>query len=363
MGDGLVKFVFKSLAYTVLSIVFGALAIEYINLSITSHQLRNTIESSVYNACNAFNQESYRADDLSDLMSAEGGLYMSGDIYPDGDRYNYYYGDYKHVNSEYSQWLSSNIVNRSFKQSAGKTSVRAEYEDLELIAKGYESHKATLDNWRTYNMGANLIAQETTPMNLNTAYAGIVGDGNEAYETVEKLFKWNLTQMWSKCNSSMRHTQYIGEDGQLAGGSYVQSDGWRLYTRDAKIVSIDYYVFDLTTESGREDIAEIANINEEYYNRGSENGGNSKILAVRIGYDVPVSYVGITPWGKILSYAMTISNNGRTSGTGDVYGSDYGADITQNDETLYTPAISHVKSGDTNNIDDKAYYVWYYNIA
>lgn len=379
-----VKFVFKTLIYAVLIMVFGSLAVEYANLSITSHSVRNAIETSVYNACNSFNQESYRSTSLENLSSEDGQIYMSGNVYgaDESNFYQHFYsgisqnssGTYTgSINEEYYKYLTeTELVEKYDGSDSNSSRVIDIYSDLNDFYSAYEYIKNTgggdyssyddidtrTEEFSKIMFGLNMMENQYTPMNLNAIYLGMDGtDSGNAFRAVNNIFKWNVAQLWSNCSESMRH---------IDSRKYVQKDGWRIYTDEAVITEVKYYAYNVSNADALQKFSKISNISSSYYSVNANTGGsgNQYVMAARISYEVPAQYVGITPWARILNWAMRIGDQeyGSTDRDYTLNGSDSGIDITRGaNENEYNDVGSTViKTHESNGRD---YYVWYYNIT
>lgn len=379
MSSDLVKFVFKALLGTIVAIVLGAFTIEYINLAVTSYNVRDAIETSLLNACNSFNQESYRSTSLDDLMDSTGTKYMSGNVYGSTGSgvYDRFYGQIERIdlgdgqnafrgeaNKEYKSYLEDSILNRYDGKNSSSTSIANTYEDLRYLKKAYNFVDGNLgtsnimpgtSEYSEIMFGINMIESEYTPMNLNAVYLGM-SDRNKqgpAYKAVTNLFKWNIAQIWSNCSESMRFT---GENGE----KYVQKSGWRIYTDTATINEIQYNAFNVSNADSLERLSEVTNISNAYYKEQSNNSGNEYVMAARLDYEVEVEYLGITPIGKIISYINSIGDKdyGSTERDYTIGGGDTGIDITR-ENNGDTTSRTTIKTKE----DNRDYYVWYYNIT
>lgn len=380
MGNSTVKFVFRALIGTVIAMLVGVFVIEYINLSVTSYNVRDTIELSLYNACNSFNQESYRSTGLDNLQDNHGNLYMSGDVYNIGhdDFYGHFYGNINRTGSfdtgyrydgtakqEYKNYLSMNILHCYESGSETMSSVAAKYEDLEYVNEAYNyganrSAYATLEpgtqDFSELMFGLNMVSNKYTPMNLNAVYLGRKEDNGPAFQAVTNLFKWNLTQLWSNCSEQMRFSEN--------GRKYVQRSGWRVYTDTAQITGLDYYIYNVKNGEALAEMAKITNISQSYY-KGGTGRGNNYVMVARLSYDVEVEYVGITPMSRVFSYINNIGDRqfGGSNRDYTIGGGDTGLDITRDVGTYDDGSYLHIKTDNSPDGDDRKYYVYYYNIT
>jgi hypothetical protein len=382
-----VRFVFRVLIGTVIAIVLTMFTIEYINLSMTQYTVRSTIELSLYNACNSFNQESYRSSSLGELEDESGNQYQSGNVYGlrnNEDIYEHFYGKTQKQTfgqtaqytgspvGEYYNYLSKPIMNMYSTDENNSTAVTIgnSYTELGYIKTAYDyisGHGGALDagssEYSKLVNGLTAISAQYTPSNVNAIYLGLCdGNNGPAYTAVNNLFKWNLASMWSNCSNEMRHgASYVDRDGNVAGEKYAERSGWRIYTDTAKITAIDYYIYDISAAGGKNALKKVTNI--ENYGNESHSGANSDnkyVMAARVSYSVDAEYTGITPMAKILNYAASIGNtnidtsNGLNLGTGDT-----GLDITREGHAVNRIRTT-ISSDGANGVK---YYVWYYNIT
>lgn len=381
-----VRFVFMSLFGTVVAMALGVFAIEYVNLSITSYAVRNAIETSLYNACNSFNQESYRSTALSELQGV-GGTYQSGNVYglTNGeDVYEKFYGtasrtgynDYGtarwvgSTNDEYKTYLNSSIATL-YSGGEQTVSIGQSYEELGYIADAcdwldhpYEVELGT-PQYSSIMTGLREMNSEYTPMNTNGVYVGICDGGanRPAYNAVTNLFKWNLASIWSNCSADARYCASYDDDGNQIDGKYALRNGWRIYTDTAEITDIEYYIYDISSTDGKEELKRVTNI--EDYNIGrhaNSSRSNEYVMAARLKYDVEVEYVGITPMARVINYIMGIGDQERGTVHRDytIGGGESGIDITRDTGEAQGGFMTHIKSDGANGED---YYVWYYNIT
>ena len=144
-----------------------------------------------------------------------------------------------------------------------------------------------------------------TPLNMGVPYLD--------KEVLTKMFKWNVGELMSNCNS-----EAIKEDDN--GRKYVAYNGFRVYADRAEITNLEYKTFDLTHAIDREQFRQITNIdpdnlkfdfNPEYL--GTADDERQRVALVGINYSIPIAYEGITPIRKLFDYVWRTEVNGINS--------------------------------------------------
>ena len=310
-----VKSIFFTILGTITVMLVSFFLIELFNISITTMQLQNMAKTSAYQSCTLFTQETYRDDGnmggataMSNIFDTDGNMYISGDFYNGNtttrDIYDSIY----------------NVSNTDF--TSAMAPLRGYYTNIDLLMKGIEQNGnvpvVSLD-WSSTNadIQANVDANKAnlyynnmyTPANLGVPYLDP--------DTINRIFKWNLAQLYSNCNSANIKTDENGVQ-------FVGYKGFRCYVQDAQITGINYKVFDLTQNLSAT-AAELYNytglgVRGTPYASGSTGiavttttdllgravKDNAVITAVEIDYTVPIAYEGITP---IKSWMHWLYNN------------------------------------------------------
>lgn len=318
----MVKRVLKTLILTPVIIGIVILTIELVYLSVSSQQVKYDIKLSLNSACESFNQETYKKHtnkygatvdpvDFGDIYNNKGGTYLSGNVYglkgiDEDARYDYLFG-YGAAYDKYYQWLT----NSDTVANLGVPMCNL-YTDLGYLKAGLDYKKGSIgratygsNDYAYQTVGIGMVEDKFTPMNLGIPYIGTVDGGDRVYNAVNNIFRWNLTQMESRCNSTMIKT----DDKSGIDNQYVKRDGWRIYARQASISSIEYYTFDVTTSSGRSQLYDMVSLGESQY--VDSVGDNKYITIAKVGFRVPVGYEGITPLAKYYNYVMSKVNKGR----------------------------------------------------
>ena len=144
-----------------------------------------------------------------------------------------------------------------------------------------------------------------TPLNLGIPYLDET--------TLNKMFKWNLAQLFSNCNSeSIR----VDENNR----SYVAFKGFKIYADMATITNLEYKTYNLDSASERIEFNRITNIDPDNLgfeydtnlrkNIASSEDERKRVCVVGINYSVPITYEGITPIKKIFNFVWNSEVDG-----------------------------------------------------
>lgn len=300
-----IKGVFKTLIGTMLLIVFSSLFVEYINITATTTFMNGMMSRSVEKSCDYFAQETYKNDgadgDVPTITDSKGTPFCSGAFYTAGkeETYRSLYG----TDSAFTDWYNSDY--RQMKLQAG-VGDKPMWLNLEILAKGLNMNSGALTSGDTA-LGKSYVENMMSPLNLGIPYLD--------KETVTKIAQWNLTYNLSE---GFKERLHMNENDDASGNGvalrpYVVYHGFRVFTKDLKIDSINYEVYDIRTEAGRknfedktnmlaaqlyggenkDDIANIANLDERAY-----------IGVATINYTVPMQYVGVTPMRSIINFVQ-----------------------------------------------------------
>lgn len=348
-----VKTIFKTLLGTAIAIVTSFMLIELFNVCIISYQIQSLSKISAHQACTLFTQETYKtatgagATNMQDILGPDGTVYISGQFYNSTDSKQIWEELYKN-SSEF----------KTFCEMSGHKDL---FTNLGLLYKGIQSsgHLAvpTVD-WSSTNaqIQANINATRANSYYKNMYTAANLGLPYISTKTVEKMFKWNLAQMYSNCNHDNIQTDENGNN-------YVYFKGYRCYVQDAKIYNIKYTVFDLSNDSTREAVAEDLYKYTGLTVKGitaSGNGGiawkvendiagniikdNALVMTAEIDYYVPIAYEGITPLKTLFSWVWNNDVEGFYGDTSDRNGT---SEITDID---YTGTTNKYDESDTVQI-------------
>lgn len=168
-----------------------------------------------------------------------------------------------------------------------------------------------------------------TPINLGIPYM----DKN----VTSRMLKWHLTQLLSNCNSGaiVKNTEgYAGYTATNDGDPdpyayYVNFKGFAVFTRAAEITGYKFYALDLNSVAAKNTLNSMVHINGDSlqyneltsYNIGNDADSNDKasnnvVWVVEIKYEVPVTYIGITPIKNIFNYVFSHGVKGYKDSTG-----------------------------------------------
>ena len=323
-----VRNIFMILVGTVVAIVIISMITELLNISIYGIQLQQITKMACEKSLTLFTQESYkqRTDEttsliggsinMPDIADAYGNSYVSGQFYSGDtveDIYNSLYSaDHKPDFSEWvkdresdGNWQSINLLNQYLNGTFPITTLPNLQNYLNStsdIDAAYEKYEEDIAKYSTYATAKGYVDTYMTPLNFGVPYMD--------EETVIKMFKWNLTQLLSNCNSSM-----IRQDD--SGKSCITVNGFRVYADAATITNIEYQVFDLTDSSDRDDFMQLTNLDpdnlgfsEDVTYLGTSDDERQRICVIGVEYSVPISYTGITPIKSIFNYVWNTEVNG-----------------------------------------------------
>lgn len=327
-----VKTIFYTLIGTIVVIVTGCMLVELFNISIYSSQIANLAKVSAYQSCALFTQETYKTDLTAnygavaspDILDSEGNLYISGDFYPGDTVEEIYLALYK--SSDFTTAMSP---------------LRSTYTNLDLMMKGLENNghvTVPAISWNSSNadIQANRNATKAnqfykdhyTPANLGIPYMDI--------DTVSKMFRWNLAQLYSNCDSDLIQIDQTGKQ-------FVNYKGFRCYVQDAQITNCTYEVYYMgkdptgnepnnhANESVAADFTARTGIRVKDVN-GDTTGitvsttkdiagnivkDNAAVTVVEVDYTMPVAYQGITPLDTLFEFVWNNSVEGLSGGPVD----------------------------------------------
>ena len=310
---------------TIVVIVFSSLIIEMFNISTTGMQINQTSKMAAKQACDLFAQESYKtyahagasggSVNPADINDVDGKIYVSGQFYPTVSSYatpadaakaiyNSLYNNPS--NTDFKVWLAGNTGN---------------WYNLDRINQGINGNTSVAFGQTGYNdaMTAKLyINAMMTPVNLGIPYLDST--------TLNKMFKWNLAQLLSNCNSKSIEVDNYGK-------SYVAFRGFRIYADEASITTT-YKICDLRDPIQKADFENITNLNPDklvgdtskplQYDTGLTSimsvnqitNDKFKICLVGISYTVPITYEGITPIKTLFNYVWNTEVAGLNGGGG-----------------------------------------------
>lgn len=270
-----VKTIFKVLVGTIVLMVATSIILEMFNINTTSLQLQSISKMSARQACVFFGQETYKRSDYYDvntydIYTAEGGLAVSGTFYRGGSPeaiYNELYG------------TGSDFLSPS---GPVKTLMLGKWESLDLLVKKNDE----------LGIGQYFADSLMTPLNVGVPYMD--------EEVVNKIFQWNLAAILNNGQFSGNKCLNVHSDGD---GNYVLYKGFKVYVNSAKITDIDYIILDLTKASDRQKFQDYTNMDANVYlSNGAGSDERSTVCLAGIEYSVPMKYVGITPFKRIMEF-------------------------------------------------------------
>lgn len=415
-----VKTIFKTIIGTIVVIVMISLCMELFNVNVTGMQIKTVASMAAKQSAELFSQESYkgvgdvyanteaRSANMKPILTADGTEYISGNFYGNSTTvsgiWNKLYGNsttfnkvctlnYSGTNSTYSTvsvggsvkrvnysfvYMSNSVVNSNRKQGSryihqtypwtsygNRNNFVSIFKDLGQLYAGiyepqvdaaaaqtitFEDYINDSDSVRQKNYAVNAKKMKSkyyTPVNIGFPYFDP--------EVVNKIFQWDLAMILSNGTSNT-----ITKD---AYGKYcVKYKGFNCYVQDAYITDFEYYVIDTATDAAK--LRELTNLDADKLRTVdvSESGtgtlDNRYVTVVGIKYNIPISYVGISPLKKIFEYTW----NKEVSGLEGNEMNSIGTDRTNMAGTgVYNDtAQSMTNSGDADNGELTTFGTIYY---
>lgn len=305
-----VKGIFKTLIGTVVLMVVVSLVIEIINLTTVSLQLTQMSKIACKQSAVLFSQETYKERDdgavtggtvnLDDVRTIDGGTYVEGNFYGIGLTAQEIY-EKIYTSNEFKNWVE------------GPAAAKGHWKSIELINQALnrpDSLNITLPsdiNAPDYDLMVDkytdaMLAKSyknvmMTPLNMGVPYMD--------EEVLEKIFRWNLAQIASDCNSNA-----IRQDD--SGNYCIFYKGFRVYADQARITGINYKVYDIEDTKDLQDFKTLTHIDPSKlgyddslieYLGGYENDDERKrICVVGLEFSIPIGYEGVTPIKSIFNF-------------------------------------------------------------
>lgn len=299
-----VKTIFKVLIGTIVVIVLSSIIIEMYNLSIVAFQIHQITRIAGRQSCELFAQETYKqysgnggAVNVRDVTDENGNVYIEGRFYDGVDPVDIYNNLYRN-NADFKKWIEKNEAVK-----------KGNWYNLKLLALGLGLNKSGTSIER--QLGTDYVNAMMTPLNLGIPYLDI--------NTVNRMFRWHLAEMFSSSNSSL-----IRQDDR--GRTYVAFKGFRIYADMAAITNIEYRTFDLTNMRDRRDFESITNIDPDNIkfeidshfdiDEASFETDKQRVCVAGVYYAVPVSYEGVTPLKEIFNFVWNYEVSGYNNGKG-----------------------------------------------
>lgn len=307
-----VKTIFKVLIGTIVVIVITSIVLEVYNIKITAFQISQITKLACKQACELFAQESYKqynsngvmggATKFYDVYDSGGNLYVSGNFYKYNSPEAVYNSLYR--SSDFRNWLNSEVVRKG------------DWYNLKVLVKVLDSPDdleidEDSEDYEEILLGMLYKERMMTPMNLGIPYLDM--------ETVERIFKWNVAQLFSNCNSD----SILIDD---LGNPYVSFNGFRVYADRARIINIEYRTYDLSDSSEKKEFIRLTNLDPDKL--GIKYDGNlsdliksnederNRVCIAGIRYLVPVAYEGISPIKNIFNYVWNKEVEGINGNSG-----------------------------------------------
>ena len=313
-----VKGIFKALIGTILLIVTSFMAIELINVTISALELTQISKIAARQAAVLFSQETYKGRGGAgtvawpDVVGYDGGKYISGKFYG-----NYTGAEeiYKSIytSSKFTNWLDDSPSNHSVKMNDYWRNVRlinrALNGSLNLTMPTNLEDTSGLQDYTDSLIAKSYVDVMMTPLNMGVPYLDI--------DIVQNIFRWNLAQMTSDCNSSLIRKDPYSTEASLRNEYFVYYNGFRVFAQNAEITELDYQVYKLKDASDNTKFQEITHIDPNQlgfeYNMdylGIDDDERQNICIVGINYKIPMSYEGITPLRRLAEFVWNYDVKG-----------------------------------------------------
>lgn len=324
-----VKGIFKILLGVVVVLVFGTLMVEFMNMNNASATLVRIQKMAASNAAELFAQETYKNNGASigDIVTTDGTTYVTSNFYTGSNKDEIWRNIYG--NSKFEQFRDD--VTRQKGSS---------WDTLDILERAI--HQKVL-GWTVPFTGGSNIENYRKNSSINRYAQGLYTPINAGIPYIDKdvatrIFRWNLAQLLSNCNKDN-----IRKDDW--GSYYVNYNGFACYADSAYITSVTYKVYNLNTNEGKRDFEKLTGLkadNLTYSNISSTMGIDSNeqkfVIVASIEYSMPVTYLGITPFGNVIRFA-----NNRVDGTGD--------NVPVSGNNTFNPNIDNLSGGGDSNFN------------
>lgn len=305
-----VKTIFKALVGTVVIMVVSSLVIEMMNLTVVSLQLTQMSKMACRQSAVLFSQETYKQRDagavaggtvnLDAVRASDGSTYVEGNFYGVGLNAQQIYTKI-YTSADFKAWVS------------GPAATKGHWKSIDLINVALNnpgsltttfpsnimspSYQSDIKKYTDSMLALNYKNVMMTPLNMGVPYMD--------KEVLNKIFKWNLAQIASDCNSDA-----IRRDD--SGRNCIFYKGFRVYADQARITNIDYQVFDIENPSDLKEFKDLTHIDPDklgyddsliQYLGGYDNDDERKrICVVALEYSIPIAYEGATPIKSIFNF-------------------------------------------------------------
>lgn len=304
--------IFKILIGTIVLIVVASAITEMVNISMYGIQLQQIVRTSCDKAATLFAQETYKKEsdesglvgkscNMPAVVASDGSSYIEGNFYS-GETVEEIYNSL-YTKPEFSDWVATygenwksvSTLNRYLTDEAFRNTPLPVYNP----SMTDEEYDALVETYTEAQVGKSYVDTYVTPLNFGVPYID--------FETLNKMFKWNLAQMVSNCNSNSIVPSEV--DGTMV----IKKNGFEILADQATVTKLDYKVYHLEDDaSERKEFIEITHIDPdnlgfedsiEYL--GTDEDERQNICVIGIEYSVPIRYVGITPLKRIFNYVWT----------------------------------------------------------
>lgn len=290
-----VQTIFKVLIGVTVIIVVGTLMVELIGSIIISNELRISLRRSALQACDFYNQESYRTTTSDNKVMANSDLKVG---YRDTD------GSIKYL--DYGNFYTGTDTQSVFDNL---------YTNNQSSVRNALTYSGNTDDWDKFdrlnsmnvNSGGNWGDNCITPANLGMVYF------DKAVLT--KMIKWNFTNTLTigEVNSYTHICDNVGKfsnDGKV----YIKKSGFLIDINNLQVTNITYSRYDLNNSTDRNKVTDIIGGQYSQWKSG-------KVRVAQVKVSVPIKFEGVTGlMDKVVS---------RDAASVDGLDSSGGADLSQ----------------------------------
>lgn len=336
-----VKFIFKALLGTIVIIVSASIIIELFNISVSSFQLTQMAKMACQQSAILFSQETYKervgtsgtggATNMDNIEAADGSMYVSGDFYGIGKSAVDIYTDI-YRSPEFISWVNSPVVAKGNWKSVdlinralnNPSSLRTTMP-TNILDPLYESQ---LEEYTDSMLALSYRDVMMTPLNMGIPYMD--------EDILNSIFRWNMAQIASYCNSNT-----IRKDAN--GNNCIYYNGFRVYADRAMITNIEYRVYDTEDPDEKLEFEELTHIDVDnlgfddslinYLGGYANDDERRRICVIGLEYSVPIAYEGITPIKSIFNFVWNTEVDGLNGGGGHTAAQQYWNDATTNLES------------------------------
>lgn len=255
-------------------IVVTALIIEVVNVNLVGFQINKMSRLAFKLACEYFAQETYKREDstlgnMPDILNENNLPIISGTFYSGSTEKEVYDKLYKD--------------NDNFRTWAEKHSGKWSAFDLLLLGMGIPSKAAQTEE--NYYLGKFYSDSLVTPINIGITYLD--------KDTVERIAKWNLAEIFSVGNPNV----IVDKAGSEP---YIRYKGFRIYPQSARLREIEYTIINAVSEADK--FREITGIDPTRLGFDGPTDERANICIANIKYSVPIAYEGVSPLKKIMEF-------------------------------------------------------------